>query len=553
MIDITIEEIISRIDPVDVVSEYIELKKSGKNYMALCPFHPDKSPSFSFDPERGLFHCFGCGKSGNLVQFIMEIEGITFTDALKKLARKAGIQITPKKISERKTKVLEVIKWAKDFYHSILIGPEGEKARNYLKERKLTIGTIRNFEIGLATGRSDRLLKEARGKGIDPSLLMEAGLLTAGEGNVLRDFFRERIIFPIQNISGTYVGFGGRTVPWRNEEPKYLNSRETSYFNKSRILFGFFFTKENVKKQDSVIVVEGYMDLIRLYQEGFRNIVAPLGTSLTEEQCRIVSRYTKNIFLLFDNDPAGRTAMERAIVNLLKYGLKPRIVEIEENEDPDSFIEKYGKESLKEKIELSRNFLDVYMKLSRDPSETRKIIGKLLEFIFGIPDEIEREIYLSKIASFYTIPINALKSRVKVAGVQRRKTEKKVSSEWIIFLHILDAQANFSEVIRNIESDDFDDPLLKRIVEKMKKGSGFNDIITELEEKEREAIISSLVQIREKQRGTWEDACRKIEERRRKKKLKNLTRLLEQYEREGNKEKINQTLKEIQDLKNFKN
>ncbi len=553
MANITIEEIISRIDPIDVVSEYIELKKSGKNYMALCPFHPDKSPSFSFDPEKGLFYCFGCGKSGNLVQFIMEIEGITFIDALKKLAQRAGIQLTPRKISERKAKVFEVIKWTKDFYHSTLLGSEGERARNYLKERKITIGTIRNFEIGLATGRSDRLLKEARRKGIDPSLLMEAGLLTAGEGNVLRDFFKERIIFPIQNILETYVGFGGRTVPWRNEEPKYLNSRETSYFNKSKILFGLSFNKENIKKQNSVIVVEGYMDLIKLYQEGFRNIVAPLGTSLTEEQCRLMSRYSKNIFLLFDNDPAGRTAMERAIVNLLKYGFKPKIVEIEENEDPDSFIEKYGKESLKERIDLSRDFLDVYMKLSEDPSETRKTVEKLLEFISGIPDEIEREIYLSKIASFYTIPINALKSRVKVTVVQTKKKDKRISSEWILFLHMLDAQTNFSKIIKNIEPDDFDDPLLKRIVEKMKKGTGFNDIITDLEQKERETIISSLVQIKERQRGTWEDAYRKIEERRIRKRLKNLTKMLEQYEREGNKKKINQILKEIQDLKNFKN
>lgn len=551
MIDFGIDEIISRISPIDIISEYLELKRSGKNYMALCPFHPDRTPSFSFDPERGLFHCFGCRKSGNLIQFIMEIEGITFFDALKKLAAKAGIEIRPIRHSERRAKVLEVLKWAKDFYHSILLSQEGERARNYLKERNVSMGTIRSFEIGLATGEPDRILKEARKKGIDPSLLFEAGLVAESESNVLKDFFRERIIFPIFNVSGTCVGMGGRTLPWKNEEPKYLNSRETPYFNKSRLLFGLWLTKENIKKEDKVIVVEGYMDLIKLYQSGIRCLIAPLGTSLTEEQCQIISRYTKNLLLLFDNDPAGKAAMERAISLSLKYSLKPKIVEIEEAKDPDEFIEKYGKESLNKRIKEAKDFLEVYLTPSDDPSFIRKNVDKLIEFIREIPDEIEKEIYLSKIASFYALPLNALKSRALSKQYFKGK-EKKVDSEIIVFVHLLNSDKNLNEIIKDFEPEDFDNLILKKIVEKIKKGIGFNDVIMELEDREREIIISNLLKVREKERGNWQDAYKKLIKNKNKKKIKNLTYLLEKYEREGNKEKVNEILKEIQELKNLK-
>ncbi len=551
MIDFGIDEIISRISPIDVVSEYLELKKSGKNYMALCPFHPDKTPSLSFDPERGLFHCFGCGKSGNLIQFIMEIEGITFFDAFKKLAGKAGVEIKKARYSERKAKVLDTLKWAKDFYHSILLSSEGERARNYLKERNLSMGTIRNFEIGLATGEPDRILKEARKNGIDPSLLFEAGLVAESESNLLKDFFRERIIFPIFNVSGTCVGMGGRTVPWKNEEPKYLNSRESFYFNKSRLLFGLYFTKENIKKEDKVIVVEGYMDLIKLYQSGIRCVVAPLGTSLTEEQCQIISRYTKNVFLLFDNDPAGKAAMERAISLLLKYSLKPKIVEVEDSKDPDEFIEKYGKEKLDKKIEEAKDFLEVYLKHSDDPSFIRKNVDKLIEFIREIPDEIEREIYLSRIASFYLLPLNALKSKMLTKTYLKGK-EKKAPSEIIVFLHLLNSDKNLNEIIRDFEPDDFDNFILKKIIEKMKKGAGFNDALMELEDKEREIVISNLIKVREKERGNWQDAYKKLIENKKKRRIKILTSLLEKYEREGDKKRVNEILREIQELKNLK-
>ncbi len=551
MIDFGIDEIISRISPIDVISEYLELKKRGKNYMALCPFHPDRTPSLSFDPERGLFHCFGCGKSGNLIQFIMEIEGITFFDALKKLAAKAGVEIKPTKYSERKAKVLDILKWAKDFYHSILLSSEGEEARNYLKERNLSIGTIRNFELGLATGEPDRILKEARKRGIDPSLLFEAGLIAESEGNVLKDFFKERIIFPIFNVSGTCVGMGGRTLPWKNEEPKYLNSKETPYFNKSRLLYGLWLTKENIKKEDKVIVVEGYMDLIKLYQSGIRCVVAPLGTSLTEEQCQIISRYTKNVFLLFDNDPAGKAAMERAISLSLKYSLKPKIVEIEDSKDPDEFIERYGKENLDKRIEKAKDFLEIYLKHSEDPSVVRKNIDKLIEFIREIPDEIEKEIYLSKIASFYLLPLNALKSKMLTKTYSKNK-EKKVDSEVIVFLHLLNSDKNLNEIIKDFEPEDFDNFILKKIIEKMKKGVGFNDAIMELEDREREIIISNLMKVREKERGNWQDAYKKLIENKKKKKIKILTSMLEKYEREGNKEKVNEILREIQELKNLK-
>jgi DNA primase len=550
---IEIDEIISRLSPIDVVSEYINLKKSGKNYIGLCPFHPDKNPSFSFDPERGLFHCFGCGKSGNLIQFIMEIEGITFIDALKKLSQKAGIEFIPKKVSERKAKVLEVIKWAKDFYHNLLLTSEGEGVRNYLKERNLNIGTIRNFEIGIATGEPDRVLKEARKRGIDPSLLMEAGLIGAGEGNLLKDFFRERIIFPIYNISGTCVGFGARTFPWKNEEPKYLNSKETPYFNKSKILYGLWLTKDNIKKENRAIIVEGYMDLIKLYQEGIRCVVAPLGTSLTEGHCQILSRYTKNIFLLFDNDESGKAAMERGVAVSLKYSLKPKIVQIEEVKDPDEFIDKYGKEVLKEKIESSKEFFEFYLKPSEDPSFVRKNIEKILEFVSQIPDEVEKEVYVSKLSSFYTIPLSAIKSRMETLKTLKVKREKKVLPEIVTFLHLLKAGEKFKEIINEFEPEDFDSPILKKLVDKIKKGFGFNDTLNELEENERGMLISTWMKIQQHPRGGWEDAYKKLKKNIEEKRSKSLQDLLEKYEREGDKEKVNEVLKKIKELKNFKN
>ena len=341
-----IEEVVSRNDIVDVISGYIKLKKSGSSYVGLCPFHNEKSPSFSVSGTKQMYHCFGCGVGGNVITFVMEYENYTFPEAVKMLADRAGIALPVMEYSgedrrERdiKTKLLEINKIAATFYYHQLKSPAGQSGLDYLKKRQLSDKTINTFGLGYApqlTGDLYRMLKE---KGYDDELLKESGLFTYEKG--IREKFWNRVIFPIMDINNKVIGFGGRVMG--DGKPKYLNSPETKLFDKSKNLYGLNFARSS--RKNNLIICEGYMDVISMHQAGFNQAVASLGTALTPGHARLMKRYTDNVLITYDSDEAGVKAALRAIPILKEAGLSTKVINMRPYKDPDEFIKALGTEA----------------------------------------------------------------------------------------------------------------------------------------------------------------------------------------------------------------
>lgn len=356
-----IEEIRNKIDIVAVISEYVKLRKTGKNYVGLCPFHSEKSPSFTVSPEKQLFHCFGCGEGGNLFTFFMKMENISFGEAVKELASRIGISVSEDNFAKskktEKEKLYEVMLLAAKFFRKCLEESVGEKARNYLAKRGISSESAKLFQLGFAPDGWDNLFKFLISRGVAPDLIETAGLTLPREekGNYY-DRFRNRLIFPIFDLRGRVIAFSGRTLS--EEEPKYLNSPETLIFRKGENFYGLNLSKEKIKEAKYAILVEGNLDLISVFQAGITNIIAPLGTSLTLTQCKLITRFTQNVVLAFDTDAAGEAAAERAIELLRDQDLKVKIAVLTEAKDPDEFIHKFGVEAFKKAVATSQPYLE---------------------------------------------------------------------------------------------------------------------------------------------------------------------------------------------------
>ncbi|HOP36412.1 MAG TPA: DNA primase, partial [Syntrophales bacterium] len=322
--DEKIEEIRSRADILEIVSEFVTLRKRGKSYTGLCPFHGEKTPSFTVNVDRQIFHCFGCGEGGNVIRFLMKINNLSFPEAVRSLAVKVGVDLPEREFrKERKEpgkreKLLQANRLAAGYFRDALNGPEGDRARTYLASRGIGAEALSRFSIGYARD-GWHFLKDALGKEAVPAgIAEEAGLLVRKDRDWHYDRFRDRIMFPVLDLNGNVVAFGGRLLG--NGEPKYLNSPETPVYTKGRVLYGLYDTKEDIRRADRAILVEGYMDLIALWEGGIRHVVASLGTALTREQVLILRRFTKNVVLLFDPDQAGRHAAERSLKLFLEEG-----------------------------------------------------------------------------------------------------------------------------------------------------------------------------------------------------------------------------------------
>lgn len=456
-----IDEIKSKIDIVDLISEYIQLKPVGANFKALCPFHREKTPSFFVSPEKQIWHCFGCGVGGGIFDFVMQIEGIDFPEALKILAKKAGVEIVKQDyhlISQR-TKLLDIVKMAARFYHLILLeSPLAEKARQYLKERGLKLETIKDFQLGFAPDRWDELYKFLTKKGFKEQDIELAGLIIKSSiqhpisSIKYYDRFRNRIMFPINDLYGNPVGFTGRIVPWSTEKEaaKYINTPETPIYNKSRILYGLDKARLEIKKNNAVILVEGNMDVITCHQANSKNVVASSGTALTLEQVRLLKRYTNNLFLAFDVDLAGETATQRGIDIALQEEMNVKIIQVPEGKDPDECIKENPVEWFKA-IEKAKSIMDYYFDLAfrgHDPKkiEDKKNIAKiLLPIIAKLGDPIEQEYWLKILAERIDISEHSLKDKLKNLKIpkiydqaEERKIEKpskeKVAGEMFLGL-----------------------------------------------------------------------------------------------------------------------
>ena len=414
--DDLIEEIRSRNDIVDVISSYVKLTRKGNTYFGLCPFHNEKSPSFSVTPSKQMYYCFGCGQGGNVITFVMKYENMTFTDAVKFLADKAGISLPEKeytpeerKKADLKSQLLEVHKEAAMYFYRLLKSEKGQRAYEYLKGRGLSDETIKNFGLGYSSNYSDDLYKYIKSKGYSDEVLKESGLFTFSEKGVY-DKFNNRVMFPIMDINNRVIGFGGRVMG--DGKPKYLNSPETVLFDKSCNLYGMNIARGS--RKDSFLMCEGYMDVIALHQAGFNNAVASLGTAHTPRQANLIKRYAKDVYLTFDSDNAGVMAALRAIPMLKASGLNVKVIDMRPHKDPDEFIKALGSEEYQKRIDNARNSFLYQIDKLRDsidmsmPENKAKFYNDVAKKLLEFEDELERNVYIDAVSEEYMIPKDSL-------------------------------------------------------------------------------------------------------------------------------------------------
>lgn len=426
-----LDELTARSDIVDVVSRYVSLKKSGSNYFGLCPFHNEKSPSFSVSQDKQIFHCFGCGVGGGVISFIMRAEGLEFYDAVSFLAKQNGMTVPEnnydKKTSKSRERLLALMKDTARFYYSELWKPENINVQQYFAKRGLTRKTMNRFGLGFAPNSFFATMDAMKEKGYTQDELLACGLVAKSEKGNLYDKFRNRVMFPIFDLRGNVIAFGGRVMD--DSKPKYLNSPETAIFHKSRNLFAI--EKARKTANDYFILAEGYMDVIALHQAGFDSAVASLGTALTEEQARLIARYTKNIIISYDADNAGQMAAQRAIDILKKSGLNVRVLRIPNAKDPDQFIKEKGSDAFRRLIEQSSDDIaykinNIASKFDLEEDQDRISFLKEAAYILALIDsDIEREIYTTRVANMAKISPQSMMVEVKNALQKRKQSLKK--------------------------------------------------------------------------------------------------------------------------------
>ena len=415
-------ELTERNDIVDVVSGYVRLgKKSGSNMFGLCPFHSEKTPSFSVSPDKQIYHCFGCGKGGGVINFIMEIENLSFPEAVEFLAKRAGMPIPEEendRESRKRSRMLSLNRDAARFFYAQLSTPQGGAARDYMAKRRIGPATAKNFGIGFAPDTWDSLEKAMREKGYTDFELFDAGLVRKGKKGGYYDTFRNRLMFPVIDVRGNVIGFSGRILG--DGEPKYMNSPETLVFNKSRNLFALNLAKKS--KSGYIILSEGNIDVVSLHQAGFDSAVASLGTSLTPEQARLLSRYTNQVIIAYDNDGAGIKAAQRAIGILEKLDLKVKVLRMSGAKDPDEFIKLKGADAFRNLLESSENQIDYRLRsvtdkydLSVDEQKV-EFLKEASDLVARLPGSVERQVYAMRVAS-----MSGVSADVVTKEVERRR------------------------------------------------------------------------------------------------------------------------------------
>ncbi len=491
--DELIEEVRSRNDIVDVISGYVHLQKKGANYFGLCPFHNEKSPSFSVSRSKQMYYCFGCGAGGNVFTFLMEYENDTFPEAVKVLADRAGISLPEADESEeakreqsKRSRLLAINKEAAKYFYFQLRAKQGEPGLHYLRKRQLTDETIHRFGLGYANKTADDLVRYLKGKGYSEELIREAGLCNTDEKHGMYDKFWNRVMFPIEAINHRVIGFGGRVMG--DGKPKYLNSPETPIFDKSRNLYGLNFARSS--RKGNIILCEGYMDVIAMHQAGFNQAVASLGTAFTLGQAGLLKRYAKEVLLSYDSDGAGVKAALRAIGILKEAGLTGRVINLEPYKDPDEFIKNLGAEAFQERIDNAENsFLFEIRMLQReydlnDPEKKtefhRAVAKKLCEF----PEEVERENYLEAVAEKYHIGFESLRKLVAStaastglarpverpkSGIQKKSTpeDNVKKTQRLLLTWLAEEPQIYPKIAAFLSAEDFTEELYRKVADRL--------------------------------------------------------------------------------------
>lgn len=405
-----IMQVRERVDIVELISSYVQLKHSGANHMGLCPFHNEKTPSFSVNSARQIFHCFGCGVGGNVFSFLMRIEGLAFPQAVKRLAEQVGIEI-PKdepsayELQRRKEReqLNHIYTVATEYYHQLLLNDQrAAQARGYIRRRGFNSEAVRRFHLGYAPDGWDNLCKHLRSEGIDPEQAKVLGLIRSGnDGRPDYDTFRQRLLFPIDDMFGNVVAFGGRVLD--DSLPKYINSADSPLYHKSRVLYGLYQGKNEMRRQRKVVVVEGYFDHLALVQAGIENVVATCGTALTTEHATVLKRYVDQVVLLFDQDKAGQKACFKAMPLLLQGGLQVLTLNLPAGDDPDSCVKREGAQQFKQRLEQAQSAVDYYREsmlhdCADNAEEQARTIAEILVMIRHVPNEIERDLHLGALA-----------------------------------------------------------------------------------------------------------------------------------------------------------
>ena len=521
--DEIIDEVRQTNDIVDIISQYVRLKRSGRNFFGLCPFHNEKSPSFSVSPDKQIFHCFGCGVGGNVFTFLTKIEGISFVEAVQNLAERSNIQLPTIENKgdaakeELKAKVYKVNEFAANYYHENLYKPESKIAQEYIKKRKLTNETLKAFQIGFS-GKFDELYKALTEQGFKETEILESGLVNKNDNGKFIDRYRNRLMFPICDVRGRVIAFGGRVLD--DSKPKYINSPENLVYSKGRHLFGLNVAKKNDIKK--ILIVEGYMDVISLHQRGITNVVASLGTALTQQQGWLLRKNSEQIILSFDSDEAGLTAKMRALDILQNMGCDIRILQMEGAKDPDEFIIKYGNARFQTLIEKALSVIEFKVKnLKKDldlnnVNDKIKFLNEIAKLISKIDNTIEKEIYIEKIAKSYDISKEAIYAEVNKLSYSSSKSEKILEKNKPVIKHkkiqqeivpeainrrentvlaiLLMGDLNIFQVIKqNIKIENFKVEINKKIVQKLyeefeKGNSNINGILNDLDEEEQNHI-----------------------------------------------------------------
>lgn len=521
------EEILNEVrqanDIVDVISQYVHLKRSGRNYFGLCPFHNEKSPSFSVSPDKQIFHCFGCGVGGNVITFVSQIEGLNFVETVQMLAERANIQLptlqnngdTQREIL--KDKVYKVNEFTAEYYHQNLYKPQAKTAQEYVKKRQLTNETLKSFRIGFS-GKFDELYQELKKQGFQEQEILESGLVNKNERGQYIDRYRNRLMFPICDARGRVIAFGGRVLD--DSKPKYINSPENVVYSKGRHLFGLNVAKKGDTKK--LLIVEGYMDVISLHQRGITNVVAPLGTALTEQQGWLLRKNSEQIILSFDSDDAGIKAKLRAIDILQKMGCDLRVIQLEGAKDPDEYIVKYGNMRFQNAVDKAFSVVEFKVKILKkelnleNTNDKIKFLNEIAKLISKVDNTIEREVYIEKIAKEYDISKEAIYAEVNKLTYKNDKSEKVLEKAKPVITHkkvetkevsesirrrentiisiLLTGDLSIFEIIKqNIKPEDFQDEInqeiAKKLYEEFEKGnSNINSIIDTLDQDHQNQI-----------------------------------------------------------------
>ena len=487
--DELIEEVRSRNDIVDVVGGYVRLQKKGNTYFGLCPFHNEKTGSFSVSPHKQMYYCFGCGAGGNVFTFLMQYENFTFGEAMQTLADKVGVELpkqemtaAQKKEADKRARLLEINKEAAKYFYTLLRNPRGEKAYTYFKNRQLSDGTMQKFGLGYSDQYSDDLYRYLRSKGYEDAILKESGLITYDEVRGGHDKFWNRAMFPIMDVHNHVIGFGGRVMG--DGEPKYLNSPETKIFDKSRNLYGLNIARST--RKEYLLLCEGYMDVISLHQAGFDNAVASLGTALTSGHANLLKRYTKEVYLTYDSDGAGVKAALRAIPILKEVGIVTKIINMQPYKDPDEFIKAMGAEEYQRRMEHAENSFLFEVRIMqkdydmKDPQSKTAFYNEVAKKLLGFSEELERNNYIEAIAQKYNISFEDLRKLVntlamKGAGVSKpaqlksgihenkKKEDGRKTSQKLLLTWLIEDTRLFRIVSSLVSPDDFTEVLYHKV------------------------------------------------------------------------------------------